>query len=116
MFRYKEEKTLDERKHETEKIQSRWPEKIPIILEKDSRCTLEALPKSKFLCSNDFTVQQFTASIRKKLNLDKSAGVFIFIGGKELLSGEALMREVYQQKKDEDGFLYMLYSEHEVLG
>mmetsp|Transcript_27556 Transcript_27556/g.27238 ORF Transcript_27556/g.27238 Transcript_27556/m.27238 type:complete len:117 (+) Transcript_27556:34-384(+) len=116
MFRYKEEKTLIERKSETRIIQTKWPEKLPIILEKDPRCTLEALPKIKFLCSNDYTVQQFTASIRKKLNLDPSAGIFIFIGGKELLTGEALMSEVYQAKKDEDGFLYMLYSQHEVLG
>lgn len=116
MFAFRLEKSLEERQLETQKIQTKWPGKVPIILEKDPKCTLENLEKKKYICSQDYTVQQFLSSIRKKLRADKSVGIFVFLNGKELLSGDSLLNEIYHQKKDEDGFLYMMYSEHEVLG
>jgi hypothetical protein len=38
------------------------------------------------------------------------------VNGTDIISGDMLIRNVYESKKDEDGFLYMNYSEQEVLG
>ena len=46
----------------------------------------------------------------------RDTALFIFVNGKELVTGDASMTAIYEQKKDEDGFLYMIYSDQDVMG
>lgn len=116
MFRFKEANPLEKRIAEVQKITTRWPGRIPVILEKARNSALEEFEKSKFLCPSDYTVQQFLSCLRKKIKMSRDKALFVFINGKELVSGDSPMAQVYESKKDEDGFLYMIYSEQEVLG
>ena len=50
------------------------------------------------------------------MRLEKDLALFLFVNGNELVQGETLMGEVYERKRDEDGFLYITYSEQPVLG
>lgn len=54
--------------------------------------------------------------LRKKLQLRKELALFVFVNGTDLVTGDTLMRELYASRQDEDGFVYMTYSEQEVLG
>jgi hypothetical protein len=40
---------------------------------------------------------------------DATLSVFMFTGGKHLISAESSITEVYGKYKDEDGFLYITY-------
>ena len=51
-----------------------------------------------------------------KLQLDKAQALFLFINGKEMLKMDTLIAEIYEAKKDADGFLYVAYSTENVLG
>ena len=116
MFKFKVDTPLEKRIEEVQKITSKWPGRIPIILEKSKNSQLEDIPKSKFLCPSDYTVQQFLGCIRKKVKMRRDTALFIFVNGKELVTGDASMLAIYEQKKDEDGFLYMIYSDQDVMG
>mmetsp|Transcript_2717 Transcript_2717/g.4237 ORF Transcript_2717/g.4237 Transcript_2717/m.4237 type:complete len:118 (+) Transcript_2717:36-389(+) len=116
MFTFKEENSFSKRLAEVQKISSKWPDRIPIILEKAKTSRLEDIPKNKFLCPPEYTVQQFLGCIRKKVKLSRDTALFVFVNGTELVSGDASMKNIYDQKKDEDGFLYMIYSDQEVMG
>ena len=116
MFRFKENNSLDKRISEVKKIVTRWPGRIPIILERSRHSRLEEFDKCKFLCPNDYTVQQFLGCLRKKIKMSRDKALFVFVNGSELVSGDTAMAQVYDSKKDEDGFIYMIYSEQEVLG
>lgn len=116
MFNYKAQNPLEKRKSELAVIMKNWPDRIPIILEKDPRSELECIPKNKFLCPYDYSVQKFLTSIRIKVNLPKDVALFIFVNGNDLVTGDATMKEIYDKKKDEDGYIYMTYSNHPVLG
>ena len=116
MFRFKEEVALEKRSEEVQKILSKWPGKVPIILEKSQNSKLDEISKTKFLCPPDYTVQQFLGCIRKKIKLRRDTALFIFVNGKELVTGDASMSAIYQMKKDQDGFLYMIYSDQDVMG
>jgi NDP-sugar pyrophosphorylase family protein len=48
--------------------------------------------------------------IRKSLNLKKDESVFMF-NGDMLIMYNMDFREIYERKKDTDGFLYIYYSE-----
>lgn len=116
MFRFKENNTYEKRVAEVTKITTRWPGRIPVILERAKNSRLEEFEKSKFLCPNEYTVQQFLSCLRKKIKMSRDKALFVFVNGNELVTGDTPMVQVYESKKDEDGFLYMIYSEQEVLG
>ena len=42
--------------------------------------------------------------------------LYFFVQGKYVLKGDTLMSEVYDNKKDPDGFLYISYTDETTLG
>jgi hypothetical protein len=65
------------------------------------------------------TVSTILAKKIQKISNDKSfatLSVFIFTGGKHLISAEATIAEVYGKYKDEDGFLFINYYQYAAYG
>ena len=63
----------------------------------------------------DLTVGQFVYVIRKRINLPSDKALFIFVNN-SLPPTAALLSAVYEQHRDEDGFLYMMYSGENTFG
>lgn len=78
------------RKQEAIKILENYPNRIPIICEKDPKCKLNEIDKTKYLVPNDLTLSQFTFIVRKRLQLDKNSALFLLINGKHAISGGIL--------------------------
>jgi len=55
------------------------------------------------------TVGQFLYMLRKRIKLENDQALFIYVGG-VLPSISAVFSTIYEQHKDEDGFLYILYT------
>ena len=98
--------------------QKQYPDKIPVIVEKDPRAkTLNDIDKTKYLVPCVITVAQFTFMIRKRLQLNESEALFLIAKEKYTISGETNMNDVYQKYSDkEDGYLYITYSSKEIWG
>jgi GABA(A) receptor-associated protein len=75
------------RKQEALKILEKYPNRIPIICEKDPKCKLAEIDKTKYLVPNDLTLSQFTFIVRKRLQIDKNSALFLLINGKHAISG-----------------------------
>jgi GABA(A) receptor-associated protein len=58
---------------------------------------------------------QFIYVIRKRLTLPPEKALFTFVGNAIPPSG-TLMREIYAQQADKDGFLYVKYSGESTFG
>jgi len=72
--------TLAERCRECEHIIKKYPDKIPIICEKNSRDKeTPDIDKHKFLVSRDITIGQFMHVIRSRIQLQSSAALFLFV-------------------------------------
>ena len=111
-FKFKQDHPNPEnRRKECEKIRQQFADKLPIICEKDPKCKLSDIDKTKYLVPNDLTVAQFTFMIRKRLELPKEAAFYLLVGGKHSIVGERPLNDIYENYKDsEDGFLYIAYS------
>lgn len=59
----------------------------------------------------DLTVGQFVYVIRKRIKLSPEKAIFIFVD-EVLPPTAALMSSIYEEHKDEDGFLYITYVFH----
>ena len=107
---------FSQRKEESDKIRTRYPDRIPIICEKSTTSKLPTIDKTKYLVPSDMTAYHFTYIIRKRIKLPDKDSLFFFVNGKFLLKGETLLSEVYEKRQDPDGFLYIVYTDETSLG
>ena len=85
----------------------------------------------RYLVSEEIKLFTFFQSIRKKLQIDEIESIFFFIGGTKLdklgmiyfflciiikYPIEMGLKFVYEKHKDEDGFLYIEYSNYPTFG
>jgi GABA(A) receptor-associated protein len=119
---------IEKRKAEAERIRQKYPDRIPVICEKVEKSDIPTIDKKKYLVPADLTVGQFVYVIRKRIKLSPEKAIFIFVN--EILpptagnlvfvyyyyyyycylyslSFLALMSAIYEEHKDEDGFLYI---------
>jgi len=114
---FKKENSLEKRKELSGKIRAAHPDRVPVIVERHPSSTLlPEIPKRKFLAPGDITVGQFVVEIRKHIKLRPEEAIFWFVNGKALALGGTLMSQVYEQHKDEDGFLYVVYAGQDFFG
>lgn len=111
-FKFKKDNPdTEKRRQECQKIKNQFPEKIPIICEKDPKSKIQEIDKTKFLVPMDLTVTQFGYMIRKRIEISKEAAFFLLVGGKHSITGDVLLSEIYEKYKDkEDEFLYITYA------
>lgn len=113
---FKEQKTFQERRAESERVIRNNPDRVPVIVQKMSNSSnIPDIPKTKYLAQVDITVGQFVYVIRKAVKMPADQALFVFINN-ELAPAQATMAEIYQKHKEEDGFLYCFYGIESTFG
>jgi GABA(A) receptor-associated protein len=105
----------EQRKYESSRIRQKYPDRIPVIVEKSPKSDVPDLDKKKYLVPSDLTVGQFVYVIRKRVKLSAEKAIFIFVNN-ALPPTASLMSTIYEENKDEDGFLYVQYSGENTFG
>lgn len=115
-YAFTEKFSLDERKRESVKVIAKYPERIPIICEKNTNArNTPDIDKTKYLVPCDLTMGQFLYVIRKRLSISSNYALYIFVNG-TIPPSSVLLITLYEKEKDEDGFLYMTYSLENTFG
>jgi GABA(A) receptor-associated protein len=111
-FQFKKQNpNLSKRKKDCENLLKNNPNSVPVICEKKPNCNLESCDKTRFLVPKDLNADQFIYLLRKRLFLNKDTNLFLIINEKDLIDGQIQFSEIYQKfKNNEDGFLYISYS------
>ena len=65
---FKEKFSFEKRKEESARIKTKYPDRIPIIVEKNKDSDIEDIDKEKYLVPNDLTLGQFIFVIRKRMS------------------------------------------------
>merc|ERR1712126_666657 len=97
-WQYKEEHPFEKRRAEGEKIRRKYPDRVPVIVEKSPKARIGDLDKKKYLVPSDLTV-----------------GLFYFLNN-VIPPTSATMGSLYQEHHEEDFFLYIAYSDESVYG
>merc|ERR1712014_20760 len=103
------------REYEADRLRKKYPDRIPVICEKAEGSDIPDIDKKKYLVPADLTVGQFVYVIRKRIKLTPEKAIFIFVND-VLPPTAALMSSIYEEHKDEDGFLYITYSGENTFG
>lgn len=116
MIGFKNKYSFSERKLDSSKIISKYPQCIPIICEKYRYSTsAPEIDKHKYLVNYDLTLGQFMSIIRKRLNLAPNLGLYIFLND-FIPSITSQLYHLYIDFKNEDGFLYIEYDVENTFG
>mgnify|MGYP001293790276 CR=1 FL=1 len=114
-MKFKEEYTFEQRKLESRRVLDKYPDRIPIICERNKRANIDEIDKKKYLVPNDLTCSQFVYVVRKRLYLPAEKAIFLFVNG-TIPSSSQPLKMLYREHKDLDGFLYITYSDENVFG
>jgi GABA(A) receptor-associated protein len=113
-FKFDKEYSLEQRKIESSRILSKYPDRVPLIVEPTSGCDIE-IDKKKYLVPRDLSIGQFLFVIRKRLKMPAEKALFIFVGS-TVPASSTFISELYERHVSEDGFLKLTFSEENVFG
>lgn len=113
---FKDKHSFKDRSDESYKITKKYPDRIPIICERNTKVKdIPNIDKNKYLVPDDLTIGQFIYVIRKRLKLDSNKALFLYINN-TIPSSNQLIKDIYIYHKDIDGFLYVTYSSETTFG
>lgn len=115
MTRFKKEHSFDMRCKEAKNMRKKYPDRVPVIVEKNNSTETPEIYKHKYLVPNDLTMGQFIYVIRKRLKLSDSEALFIFVNNTLIPTSESIS-SVFNKNIDDDGFLYVKYSLENTFG
>ena len=106
---------LEKRREESNRILAKYPDRIPVIVEKHQNSKISNIDKCKFLVPTDLTVGQFVYVVRKRIKLEPEKAIFLFIKD-SLPPTSQLMSAIYEEHKGDDGFLWVSYAGENTFG
>ena len=113
---FKKRITFENRISESTRIKEKYPNRYPIIVERSPlSLNIEEIDRNKFLVPNDLNFGQFIYVIRQRIKLSPEKSMFFFVNEK-IVPINQLMSQIYEENKDKDGFLYLLYSGESTFG
>tara|TARA_Y100000590_G_C15519564_1_gene938825 strand:+ start:478 stop:849 length:372 start_codon:yes stop_codon:yes gene_type:complete len=109
--------SFPKRLEESTRIRAKFPDRVPVIVERSINTGVDIpnIKKQKYLVPFDITAGQFMFIIRKRIHLEPEHAIFMFIDNKLAQTSE-LFGTLYDNNKNEDGFLYLTYSGENTFG
>ena len=99
-----------------EKILHKYPDRVPVILEKTGSIELQ---KNKFLIQKEYLFGQFVKYIINhhiKSDRDSKKSYYFFTKTNILIPTSTLMSKIYEEYSDEDHFLRLTIREENTFG
>jgi GABA(A) receptor-associated protein len=111
---FKSNNPIKKRQEESNRIIVKYPNRVPIICE-PINYEIEQIDRKKYLCPKDLSLANFLLVIRKRLKLSPEKALYLFIN-KKLVPYSQLLGTIYEENKNEDGFLYINYAGESTFG
>ena len=114
---FKTKHPFEKRKEEAERILAKYPQRIPVICEKDPRSRdIPNIDRQKYLVPDDLSVANFMYVIRKRIKIEAEKSIYLFVNNKVMPATAQFISTLYEKYKDEDGFLYITYAGESTFG
>lgn len=112
---YRDDKTFDERANIARRVLEKYPDRVPIIVERSPNSKLPEIDHKKWLAPSTLTVGQWLMVLRRRICLSQTEGLFVLVNG-IMPTVSSTLRDIYDRHKDADGLLYWVYTEMNTFG
>lgn len=112
---YEKAHPFEKRSKDSENIRKRYPDRIPVVVLQDKKDSLPKLNRSKYLVPMDLTLGQFIYVLRKRLVLQGSDALFVYINNTLVPTSHA-MEQIFNEHRSSDGFLYLTIAGENAFG
>ena len=114
---FTKENSLEARINCSTALLKKYPDRVPVIIKRSpGDKILQDIDKEKYLIPKNLHVSEIHNIIRKKISLDSKQALFIFIEKGVLVPMNTLFSEIYNSYKNDDGFLYIVYTAENTFG
>ena len=103
---------LEERIQISDKILLKYKNRVPIIVDTKNDIQLD---KNKYIVPDDLTIAQFMFILKKRIFINSEQSVFLLCNNL-LVTNTQLIKNVYYNNKDYDGFLYIIIALENTFG
>lgn len=109
--------SIEERKSLSDNLMKKHTGKVPIIVSTyRTRNTEEFLKKHKYMASKDLTMRQLAFQIRRYItDISQHDALFYFVSNTPIGMEQSIW-DLYNEHKNDDGFLYITCSKEETFG
>lgn len=106
----------EDRSSVSAQIVEQRPDRVPVVVVKCPGARVADLPvgMTKFLAPADITIAKFVSEMRKHIKLGKQENLFVYAGDNLVVNPNLIMSQLYAKHKNDDGFLYVVYSDENV--
>ena len=115
---YKSLFTKQQRVDESSRMLKKYPQRRPIICDRSKHHNkdIPILDKRKYLVPDDCTMGDFMYVIRKRIRMPPEKSIFLFVADMNMVPIGKSINEIYEEYKDDDGFLYIVYTGENTFG
>lgn len=115
--KFKNRHSFLKRIKEAKNIIEQFPNKVPVIVEKDPRCKdIQDIDRKKYLVPNDLTMGNFMYVIRRRIKLPPEKSLYLFVDEANMVPSGQLISAVYDDFAAPDKFLYIMYAGESTFG
>ena len=109
-MKYTSKFTLKERKERSKELQETYPNRKGVIV-------YDPITKNcKFLLLDDHTISILLIKAKERLDINKLESIILFTEDKNILCATSTILSVYNQHKNEDGYLYLELKKENTFG
>jgi GABA(A) receptor-associated protein len=109
--RFKAQNAIELREKVSSKIREQYPDRYPVIVELDPKATkILQIKNRKFLAPGDAPLNEFMLEVRKAIDIGRQDPLAVMVESGRMVAADMRMAQLYEEFKDPDGFLYILYS------
>eukprot|EP00747_Dinoflagellata_sp_TGD_P207430 gnl/TRDRNA2_/TRDRNA2_81007_c0_seq1.p1 gnl/TRDRNA2_/TRDRNA2_81007_c0~~gnl/TRDRNA2_/TRDRNA2_81007_c0_seq1.p1 ORF type:complete len:138 (-),score=15.29 gnl/TRDRNA2_/TRDRNA2_81007_c0_seq1:180-593(-) len=112
--------SFEKRCEEASRMQAKYPDRTLVICGRAPRSSLPEIGKKKWIVPNTMLFGEFVYIIHKHLSETTSLAadqtIYLFVSNGSSPKTSALMSELHESYRGEDGFLYVSYSAENTLG
>lgn len=115
MSSFKKAQSFDTRKATAKRMLDKYPDRVPVVIEKAQGSKAKELPNNRYMIPQDFTMAQFLSTLRKRIKLSEDQAIFLYTENGIPPSSQSIS-QIYYEQVDPDGFLYMSYASESTFG
>jgi len=106
---FRNKTSFEKRKDEASRIKKKYPDRVPVVCERNLKTDIPYIDKTKYLVPKELTVSQFLSIIRKRIKVPSNVAIFLLVDN-TIPSTCTDMSTLYDNYQNEDGFLYCVYT------